>query len=121
MSAYYTDPRSGWVQGLVKWPGSELPGELNGVKDPGEGKTEDGTECEVLLVVMSWKNRELERKFRETSKLMRTEPGKEPGTAYLVGMVPIMEDWEEGLKADGAVGWRDCYVDFEMVSKNLWR
>ena len=82
---------------------------------------EDGTECEVLLVVMSWRNREREEKFRETAKLMRTEPGKEPGTAVLVGMVPIMEDWEERLKADGAVGWRDWYVDFEMIGKSVGR
>ena len=51
---------------------------------------EDGTECEVLLVVMS-------------------------------GMVPIMEDWEERLKANGAVGWRYWYVDFEMVGKTVGR
>jgi hypothetical protein len=119
MSAYHTEPRRGWVQGPVKWPRSELPGELKEAKDSGEGKTEDGTECEMLLVVMSWKNGEVERKFRETTKRMRTEPGEEPGTAVFVGMVPVMEDWEEGLKADGAVGWRDWYVDFEMVGKRL--
>ena len=121
MSAYHTDPRRGWIQGPVKWPGSELPGELKEVKDSGEGKTEGGTECEVLLVVMSWRNREAEEKFRDTAKLMRTEPGEEPGTAVLVGMVPIMEDWEEGLKADGTVGWRDWYVDFEMIGKTVGR
>jgi hypothetical protein len=121
ISAYHTGPRRGWVQGLAKWPRSELPGELKEVKDSREGKMKDGTECEVLLVVMSWKNGEVEGKFRETEKLMRTEPGKEPGTAVLVGMVPIMEDWEEGLKADGAVGWRDWYVDFEMIGKTVGR
>jgi hypothetical protein len=118
MSAYHTDPRRGWIQGPVKWPGSELPGELKEVKDSGEGKTKDGTECEVLLAVMSWKNGEAEGKFRETSKLMRTKPGKEPGTVVLVG---VMEDWEEGLKADGTVGWRDWYVDFEMIGKTVGR
>jgi len=118
MSAYHAGPRRGWVQGPVKWPGSELPGEFKEVKDSGEGKTEDGTECEVLLVVMSWRNGEVEGKFRETAKLMRTKLGKEPGTTVFV---PIMGDWEEGLKANGAVGWRDWYVDFEMISKSVWR
>jgi hypothetical protein len=121
MSAYHTGPRCGWVQRPVKWPRNELPGELKEVKDSGEGKTEDGTECEVLLAVMSRRNGEVEGKFRETTKLMRTELGEEPGTAVLVGMVPVMEDWEEGLKADGAVGRRDWYVDFEMISKTVWR
>jgi hypothetical protein len=122
MSAYHTGPRRGWAQGRVKWPGSDLPGELEEVKDLGEGKTvEEGTECEVLLVVMSWTNGEAERKFRETAKLMRTEPGEEPGTAVLVAMVPVMGDWEEGLKADGAVGWRDWYVDFKMIGKTIGR
>lgn len=122
MSAYHTGPRRGWAQGRVKWPGSDLPGELEEVKDLGEGKTaEEGTECEVFLVVMSWTNGEAEKKFRETAKLMRTEPGEEPGTAVLVAMVPVMEDWEEGLKADGAVGWRDWYVDFEMIGKTIGR
>ena len=121
MSAYHSSPKRGWVQGPVKWPGSELPGELKEVKDSGEGKTEDGTECEVLLAVMSWRNGEMEGKFVKRAKLMRTKLGKEPGTAVLVGMVPVMEDWEEGLKADGAVGWSDWYVDFEMISKNVWR
>jgi hypothetical protein len=121
MGAYHASPRRGWVQGPVEWPGSELPGELKEVKDSGEGKVEDRTECEVLLVVMSWRNEEREGKFREREKLMRTEPGEEPGTAVLVRMVPIMEDWEEGLKADGAVGWRDWYVDFEMIGKTVGR
>ena len=112
MSAYHAGPRRGWVQGPVKWPMSELPGELKEVKDSGEGKTEEGTECEVLLAVMAWKNGEVERKFREMTKLMRTEPGEEPGTAVLVGMVTVMENWEEGLKADGAVGWRDWVCGF---------
>jgi len=75
------------------------------VKD--SGKTEDGTECEVLPAVMSWRNGEVEGKFRETTKLIHTELGEEPVTAVLAGMVPVIEDWEEGLKADGAVGWRD--------------
>ena len=119
MSAYHTGPRRGWVQGPVKWPGSELPGELKEVKDSGEGKREDRTECEVLLAVMSWRNGEVEGKFRETAKLMCTKLGEEPGTAVLVGMVPVMEDWKEGLKADGAVGWRDWYVDFEMIGKTV--
>jgi hypothetical protein len=121
MSAYHTGPRRGWVQRPVKWPGSELPGELKEVKDSGEGKTEDGTEYDVLLVVMSWRNGEVEGKFQETAKLMRTELGEEPRTAVVVGMVPVMEDWEEGLKADGAVGWRDWYVDFEMIGKTVRR
>jgi hypothetical protein len=118
MSAYHTDPRCGWVQRPVKWPGSELPGELKEVKDSGESKTEDGTECEVLLVVMSWMNGEREGKFRETAKLMRQVLGRAPGT---IEFVPIMGDWEEELKANGAVGWRDWYVDFEMISKSIWR
>jgi hypothetical protein len=121
MSAYHAEPRRGWVQGPVEWPGSELPGELKEVKDSREGKTEDGTGCEVLLAVMSWRSKEKEGKFREREKLMYTEPGEEPGTAVLVRMVPIMEDWEEGLKADGAVGWRDWYVDFEMIGKSVGR
>jgi len=74
------------------------------VKD--SGKTEDGTECEVLPAVMSWRNGEVEGKFRETTKLIH-RAGEEPETAALAGMVPVIEDWEEGLKADGAVGWRD--------------
>ena len=49
----------------------------------------------------------MEGRFRETAKLMCKELEEEPRTAVLVGMVPVMEDWEEGLKADGAVRWRD--------------
>ncbi|THH04164.1 hypothetical protein EW146_g10246, partial [Bondarzewia mesenterica] len=92
--AYRTRPTKGWVEGTRKW---------------------EGEECEVLMWVMFWKGREEEREFLEGVKRLRTRKGAEDGTAVYEGEVSVFEIWENELRGQGALGWVDEYVDFEMV------
>lgn len=107
-SAFYDDPLRGWIEGEMTWPCDQLPGESTVARN----SDEDGqapvkkVDCRVLLVVMSWKSNESKQEFLENNPVVR---GQE--------LVPVMQEWEDTLRKNGAIGWKDWYVDFGMVRK----
>ncbi|KAJ5808794.1 hypothetical protein N7474_010063 [Penicillium riverlandense] len=107
ISAFHTDPRRGWIEGEMVRPCAQLPGESTVAGNSTEAEAPvTKVECRVLLIVMSWRSSEPKQNFLETTPILR---GQES--------VPVMQEWEDTLGANGAVGWKDWYVDFEMVRK----
>jgi hypothetical protein len=112
-------------------PGDEV---IRGVKKPMQEDEEgedsntidevvkDGTECEVMLAALSWKDKEDEQKFkREGTTVIHVYRVGEDGTTGLwIWEPPAAEYWEQRLLRDGAVGWKDCYVDFRPIF-NDWQ
>ncbi|KAI0118525.1 hypothetical protein F4776DRAFT_672877 [Hypoxylon sp. NC0597] len=105
-SCYHCSPRRGWSPWPIVWSTFDgIPGEVDTKIQPvGE---QAGANWDVMVTLMSWRSKEKEQIFRDLAVIYRK--GR--------GLVPIFEDWQDTLKSEGAVEWKDYYVDFEMLDK----
>lgn len=106
ISAFYHYPKKGWVESLLSFPSDRiLPSQVTTVTED-QGDNKKWEDCKIFFVLLSWRDAEKERHFRETGR-----------TRAVGGMVPVMMEWEDILRQHGAVGWKDFYVDFSMVQE----
>ncbi|KAI1414316.1 hypothetical protein F5Y13DRAFT_159294 [Hypoxylon sp. FL1857] len=109
-SAYYRSPRRGWCPWpIVRSTLDRIPGEVETKAQPGGER--EGASCDVMVALMTWRSKEKEQDFRDKAVVIRKDRG----------LVPVFEDWEDALKSQGAFGWKDYYVDFQMVDKDIQR
>jgi heme-degrading monooxygenase HmoA len=107
---YQTRPVRGWV---VRPPeGVEASGHDEEMEEELMVERHQATNCAVLMVVMPWQSAETERKFLDTIKVPMFVQGPKDKTSILVGSAPVLEDWENSLRAIGAVGWTDEWINF---------